>query len=359
MIAVTLINLLSVLLTYLYSKNIFKRGFDVAILILIVFFGIRYNYGNDYPSYLKIFIDINRYQDLELSTESTGIELGWKILNRLFSSIGFFSMVFALTAFQFVSIYWLIKRYVYRRYRYAALFVYLFSFGYMLTMLSMMRQALAMNIILWAIPSILSGKYIKSLLIIVLASQFHQSAYLMLVLPFTIYLNNNVNKNVYRIIMVSLFVGAFLSQSMLSTMMQAIVSDNFEKYNYYMSNEGVKINGGLGFIFNILFFLVLVLGDKQSNKKWWLTKCLALSYVFLPFSFVLQLVGRIGMYWQLIGLPGIFNLYECYERKIGFKVLMVAFFFIMLYGYFTSCYDDLWRKGFMEYHTIFEASNWM
>ena len=62
MIAVTLINLISVFFTYLYSKNIFRKGFGIAILILIVFFGIRYNYGSDYPGYLRIFEDINSTQ---------------------------------------------------------------------------------------------------------------------------------------------------------------------------------------------------------------------------------------------------------------------------------------------------------
>lgn len=357
MIAVTLINLISVFFTYLYSKNIFRKGFGIAILILIVFFGIRYNYGSDYPGYLRIFEDINSTQlTIDFGADNE-IEPGWKVLNKLFSPLGFFTLVFFLTCFQFVSIYYFIRRYVSLKYRYIALFIYLFSFGYMLTMISMMRQTLAMNILLWAVPFILEKKYLKSVILVVLAAQFHQSAYLMLIMPLSLFLNE-LGKKTYALIMFGLFIGAFVFQSQISSMMQIVIDYNFEKYNNYINGEGAKLGGGMGFLFNLAFFSFLVLGDKNDGNKWWLTKCLALSYVFIPFSFVLQLVGRLGMYWQLIGLPGIFNLYDSYGKKIEFKLLMFAFFFIMLHGYFTSFYDDLWRKGFMEYHSIFESTNW-
>lgn len=131
-------------------------------------------------------------------------------------------------------------------------------------MISMMRQTLAMNILLWAVPFILEKKYLKSVILVVLAAQFHQSAYLMLIMPLSLFLNE-LGKKTYALIMFGLFIGAFVFQSQIPSMMQIVIDDNFEKYNNYINGEGAKLRGGMGFLFNLAFFSFLVLGDKMMG----------------------------------------------------------------------------------------------
>ena len=236
MLAVTIINIIAILLTYLSRYKNFKHGFGVSILVLIVFFGIRYNYGNDYASYSSMFNEINNYQSIQAALDNTSIEVGWLLLNRLFKPVGFYILVFCLTCFQFGSFYVFLKRYIRREQLYIALSIYLFSSDLMLTMLSMMRQCLAMNIILWSIPLILNKKFVKSIILILLAAQFHQSAYIvfffLLLVPFL----QQINHKVYIICMLCLFIVLFVASNTVSELLVLIVDSNFEKYNTYVAN---------------------------------------------------------------------------------------------------------------------------
>ena len=90
MIAVTIVNIVAVLLTFLSRYKNFRYGFEIAILVLIIFFGVRYNYGNDYPGYYDMFNEINSYHTLTIALGNMGIEDGWIVLNRLFAPLGFY-----------------------------------------------------------------------------------------------------------------------------------------------------------------------------------------------------------------------------------------------------------------------------
>lgn len=359
MILVTIINIIAILLTYLSRYRKCRCGFEIAIILLICFYGIRYNYGNDYPVYLLMFNEINSFSTVEYSTESSAIERGWIFLNRLFAPFGFFSLVICLTIFQFFTIYKFIKRYVSVEQYYISLFFYLFSSGLMLTMLSMMRQCVAMNIILWSIPFIVKKKYWYSLPLIYLAAQFHQSAYIMLFLPFTMFLFK-LKRNTYIIISIFLFFVLFIADNFVAGQINNIVGMHFDKYNAYIE-EGSKLQlgSGIGFLFNILFFMILVLFDRHKEGiNSWLLKMFSISYMFIPLSFIVPLVGRIGTYLSIMGVVGILPIIDLDRQKRVIQIVISLFVFITLYGYITFFYSDVWRDAFMEYHTIFESMFW-
>ena len=239
MISVTIVNIIAVLLAYLGRYSKYRYGFIGAIVLLICFYGIRYDYGNDYMGYFRSFMSYNMYETIEYSTDSKDIERGWLFLNRLFAPLGFPALVFFLTVIQFCTIYWFIKKYVDTKYCYLVLFFYLFSPGLMLTMLSMMRQALAMNIVLWAVPTILRKKIWQSLLLIYLAAQFHQTAYVMLILPFTVFLMN-LRRKLYVEVVFGLFVVLFFSGNFLSVQINFFVENYFDKFEFYI-NQGESL----------------------------------------------------------------------------------------------------------------------
>lgn len=359
MILVTIINAIAILLTYLSRYRKCRYGFEFAIILLICFYGIRYNYGNDYPGYLIMFNEINSFSTIEYSTESSSIERGWIVLNRLFAPLGFFSLVAFLTIFQFFTIYKFIKRYVSVEQYYISLFFYLFSSGLMLTMLSMMRQCVAMNIILWSVPFILTRKYWYSMPLIYLAAQFHQSAYLMLFLPFTMFLFK-LKRNIYIVISVFLFFLLFVADNFIAEQINNIVGTHFDKYNTYIE-EGNKLQlgSGFGFLFNVIFFMTLVLYDSHKEcVNSWLIKMFSISYMFIPLSFVIPLIGRIGTYLSIMGIVGILPIIDLFRQKRMMQIVISLFVFITLYGYVTFFYSDIWRDAFMEYHTIFKSMFW-
>lgn len=355
MITVTIVNILAVLLTYLQRNNQIRNGFGIAIFLLICFYGIRYDYGNDYMAYFNNFKSINGQTNLELSTDSEDLEWGWVVLNRIFEPVGFFVLVFFLTIMQFYSFYRVVSKYVPRNQQYIALGVYLFSSGLMLTMLSMMRQSLAMNIILWAVPALLNRKFLKSAAIIIFAAQFHQSAYMALLLPFISYFFY-LPKKTYSIAIISVFLLCFTAQSVISQYMNELILSNFEKYEFYSENEGTELGSGIGFIFNILFFLTLVLSDRhQRSYESWTMKMLATSYIFIPLGFINQSIGRISLYFSILGIPSILYLINMGKKSIYIKIIAALYIFFKLYGYFTFFYSDVWIDKFMNYRTILSA----
>lgn len=160
MYIVIFVNTLAVLFSYLSKYNKFSYGFELAFFCLILFYGVRYNYGNDYISYWQMFDEIASYRSFVLFDDSVRIEPGWILLNKIFSRCGFPFLVFFLTIFQFLSIYYFIKRFVPINKRYIALFIYLFSFDLMLLELSMMRQTIAIFLTMYAVVFLLNQKFI-------------------------------------------------------------------------------------------------------------------------------------------------------------------------------------------------------
>lgn len=76
-----------------------------------------------------------------------------------YSCIGYsnhsaFSLVIVLTAFEISVYYWFIKKYIPKEWYWFAVFIYVFNPNFMLTQSSMMRQTLAMCIVLLSIPYI-------------------------------------------------------------------------------------------------------------------------------------------------------------------------------------------------------------
>lgn len=355
MIAVTIVNIVAVLLTFLSRYKNFRYGFEIAILVLIIFFGVRYNYGNDYPGYYDMFNEINSYHTLTIALGNMGIEDGWIVLNRLFAPLGFYVLVFCLTIFQFGSLYFFLKKYVKREQLFFVMFLYLFSSNLMLTMLSMMRQCLAMNIILWAIPFILDRKYIKAIILILLAAQFHQSAYILLFLLFVPFLQK-MSYKVYVTLMLCLFAFLFIASNTVGEQLAFIVDSYFEKYNEYIGGNKAELGSGIGFIFTICAFLLLLFYDKHDNSnKSFFMKNLAISYLFIPLGFIVQLIARVATYFDLSGISGYLGLvqgHSGWSKLIGY-VFLVLFCLFTIYGYFSFFYSDVWHDAFYEYHTIF------
>src|SRR5690606_31529927 len=129
-------------------------GLEVAFILLTIFMSIRFNFGNDYSSYLDLFIEIGRYKNLDF----VQTEIGWTFLNWIFQPIGFFGMIIVLTSFQYAIIYRLIKNYVPKDWYWFSVLIFTLNTGYMLVFGSMMRQFLAICIFVLAVDFIIKRR---------------------------------------------------------------------------------------------------------------------------------------------------------------------------------------------------------
>lgn len=358
MIAVTIANIFAVFLAYLSRNKPLRYFYGFAILFLICFYGIRSNYGNDFHNYEYIFNQLNSYHQLDDALEIANLshlEIGWVLLNRLFSSMGFQSLVFFITVIQFVSFYFISIKYVKLEDLYIVLFFYLFTSSYLLTMLSMLRQCLAMSIVLFAIPNLVRnrGKAL-SILIIILAAQFHASAYFMLLLLF-IPILYKLPKKMYVLLSIIIMVFFFLGQRILGNQMIALVNKYFQRYNSYFDDAYI-----LGWqriiilIWDLIFFLFVLFNDPHDKSPYsFFMKTLMISYAIVPLKLIAPLISRVGLYTGFIGLIALAPLYKRQNQNVYMQIILVVNVIYTLFRYFEFFYDPTWKLYYLNYHTIF------
>lgn len=348
MLIVTIIHLLSVFLTFLSRYRTFRYGFEFAILILICFFGVRYEYGNDYISYSLMFDEIQAADPWDFYVRGRYIERGWFLLNKLFSPLGFPSLVFFHTIVQFGSIYYFFNKYIERKYLYIAVFIYLFSASLSLTMISMMRQTMAMSIMLFAIPFLLNRKYIYFSILVICAAMFHNSALIM----FSILLFPFVRVNIYVLISIFLYMFPLLFAGPAESLIQAFVGYFFEAYLLSFNSFSELSLGGSGILY---FLLLLLFAYFLKNKTSYFVMLNIMAFVTIPYATFAPLLTRVSSYFLLGGIVGFVEVLNLQTRiSLLIKILFLIYLFFIIYTYIFFFQSKVNISYYSEYHTIFE-----
>lgn len=361
MIATIIIGIICVVLAYLARFKQFPWALPSVMLILFFFLAIRYEWGNDYQQYIDKFTIYNSINRFDYFDTDERWEVGWILLYRLFKPLGFFSLVIVLTAFEIGVYYWFIKKYVPREWYWFAIFLYVFNPNFMLTQASMMRQTLAMCIVLLSIPYIFRKRFVVAVLIIFFSSLFHSSARILLPLAFLGYVNFRLGKRGV-IIGISLFFAVLLFRSIAMRMIEDTLSSaGLSKYAYYFEEgkETSKLSSGIGVVYQmIIMCMILYYEKKQDREMGLLYKITAISFLFTPLSIVNQLVTRLSYYLQLPMLASYPSLVRSIDNKIvsvGILLLIMAF---TLYDFQVFFYSNIYHDSFFTYHTIFESFVW-
>jgi hypothetical protein len=332
-------------------------GLKASFFLIFIFLGLRYNYGNDYETYITIFDRVNNNGDLAFDP-STYIfyEPGWMMLNWICRPIGFFGMTMVLALFYSITIYSLIKKYVPHHYYCLAVFLVVFNPGFLLIHSTAMRQTVAILFFLWSINFIIQKKIIRFFLCIAVAAPFHYTSLtILLISPF--FFDNRKVGLMYGSLLFGVYLFFFLFGSFLAPYMGQIVSLLSNRYEAY-SAKGTA-NSGLGFIFYSSIFLVTLFQDKFQDKKIAVFFKIAIVYFMLmPFTLIIEMTSRIGMYFSpcvVVVYPFIFKTLKSNVYKYSFLSILLLF---TIYQFFQFFYSETYRDYFMEYQTIFSAPKW-
>jgi len=360
------VSIFAVFFAFLAKKG-FSYGLEVAIAILTVFVAIRYEWGTDMPSYLVMYnmFSESGYSFWEFSKISMicyrANEVGWGVFNILCKPIGFFGMIIILAVFENYVIYNTIKKYVSKDYYWLAIFLYAFNVDLMVLGCSMIRQWLAMCIVLIAARYVLSGKIYKFFLLILFASLFHQSAILFITLYLVRYLDRNVVvnfKNIMIIILLALgFV--FVIGKILKKLVVSILNISYLDYEIDNSSKsGATV--GLIVVFTI-FVLLLCLAltykrDIEERLFCWMS---CMYIVIAPFVAIIPSSGRLLFYTGLIAMISIPISMKYIKDRTVKVVLIFAIVLQNLYLYNIFFKADSYHLPYKEYHTIFESLLWM
>lgn len=234
----------------------------IPIVIYTLFWGLRYNVGADYSSYVSLFYNMN-----------DDIEIGYKTLNRLLKEFGFdYVSVFIITSFfPILSIYIISRK---ESKLFACLLIYFF-FTTSLVFFTQngIRQAIALFIMLILISKIKNIKFISFIIFSAFAVIFHKSAIVPIVLIAILYLVKTIKIN--KFILISLLIALTIFGRELYDFFFSRFSFLFELLNYStyeenMSNyeKTLELSSGMGILLKLcLNSMVIFYQDKLFDKN--------------------------------------------------------------------------------------------
>ena len=347
---IALISIISILLTYCSRFRRTRYCFEVAIILLTLFWSIRYEFGNDYAIYLSNFDSIKAYGDSIIE-----LEYGWVLLNKVFSHLGFSWLVLFITLIQFYSIYFYLKRYVDVKYRWFVLMFYIINPSLMIHSLSGLRQTIAMSIVIFALHMIYKRKYIPSLIIILLAAQFHTSAYFMLLLPLTLFFQN-VKKETYVCLLVSIFILCFFFRDAVLGFTNSIIQfDSVAKYQDYLQQSELIYEGsGIGVLLKLFVLVILLKYDKHENNFHnWILKLYQLSFIFIPLYMILPIFNRMQIYFLLLGIGATPLLIKASKNNPLNGIITILLIILTVWGFIYT----ISHGSYSNYTTILTNNN--
>lgn len=309
---------------YIRTKDISFYGIFIFILLLGVLKSPEYGY--DWESYKQYYFD--HFQRLSLTDAITsGVEPGFALLTFLLTRIST-SYWFYRTIIFLIS-YILIAKVIKKFSKYVSLSFLLFvSFGLMTFCMFILRQAIAVAIILFGIEQLLDRKYIKYMLIVLIACLFHYTAIIAIFfIPF-VWFSSTKLLILRRILYIigSVLTGEFLLPKLVM----------LYKQNDY---SRLIIRGEGKFYFTLLILLFFIIGylqrhmlntstiksiDSKKQIRWFEISFITIYFQIIALYF--SLFNRVTNYPLIITLIYLPN---CIVN-IGQRAKMFVIFYILL-----------------------------
>lgn len=354
MIQVVIVNIICVFLSFLAKDRRFVYAFPLAFVLLTIFYGIRYDFGNDYWNYWSVYEECTgQYIDFDID-----IEPGWNILCYLSKPIGYFGFVFVLTVVDNFIVFKMIRKHVNRQWWWLAMFIFVFTFNFMLLGTSMMRQYLAMLLCVIAIPFIYERKLWKFLLVIGIAFSIHQTSIILLPTYLFAYLRPKFNS--YLFISCTLAFIVFLiifSEQLFDILGYATELTVIEKYSSYLSgDEGIK---SVGIVVDLMM-MCIVMKQYPKQRSLQVYFCiLMLSFLILPFTFKLVMLVRLMLYFSFFSIVCYPKVFQSIKYKwISYPIMLVYIAYSLRRSLGSYTGETYW-EFFEHYQTIFSSHNWI
>lgn len=331
-----------------------KKVLSFSFVILFVFAALRYDFGNDYDSYLNCFNYIKNGQYNPFDEE---VLYAW--LNKISPS---FSFLIVLTSAVFLyAVYVLIKNNVSEEYFGIAFLIFVINPYIFLMNLSALRQCLATAVFIFAVQFAKKKKIILYIALIIVASLFHKSA--IVLLPFYFWANEKKVKSWQIVAIVSVLLVLLLSPESLNQLIE-IVLEFFQdaNYDYYYSNE-LQNSLRATLLSSVYLIYVLINITKLEGKTLMYSKLYMVAMIFAVLAYKLSMMTRLQMYFDifsLVSLPGIIEYNYKKNQDLLSKVINVYAFpalilVIYLLRYYSFFINPLW-ESFTTYQTIFGVS---
>ena len=338
----------------LVALKLGRRTAALSFIPIFVFLAFRYDYGNDYRGYLDTFNEIASLATMDYDSQRWHAEIGWLLLNRAFSDLGFFLMIACLAAFNCYVYVRFITKFVQPRYYWLAIFFYLVVPENMLVQSSAMRQAVAISIFLVAIDYIIQRRFFRYFFCIALAGAFHTSA--LLLLPAYLLGSAKIElKRKYIPLFLMTFVGILVLANELKALLGGVIALVAERYSVYEDDGGV-LSSGLGLVFTALnLAIILWFHDGQDFRGRVLMRLALAGILIVPMASALMMLARLAFYFDIVSIA-VIPLVAAGIRSLPLRILYVSLnAMFATYKYWQFFQAPVWRDYFTNYSTVFSV----
>lgn len=333
---------------FYHNKNLkdSKMWFCIIIFVqLTIISGFRESIGFDYNSYRYHFYEISKLSFFD--TLKYNFEPGFSFLNKVILyftdnyKILIFICSFITTGFVSYSIYKNSKYPFYSFFLYITLAFYYASFN-------LIRQGLAISISILGLKYLKERKFLKYLLIILIAASFHYSALVMI--PVYFFVNINLTyKKIIIFFLITSFGYIFFDKIL------AIALKIFPMYSEYLYSDFLKPLSVKSILIFLFIFIILLFFKKyiidQDKKNSMYINIAFLCFLISIFQTKIGVLDRIPYYLNIFSIFSIPLIIDCFENE---KQKRLAGTFIIIFGILYNVYIFLSRfHGVTPYSSIF------
>jgi hypothetical protein len=317
----------------------------VAILIISLIVGFRFEVGVDWEGYKTIYNSLKDSTGITFSNQR--LEPGYFFINLIISRLGlsygwmFFTVSLITWYFFFKSVPKLFLRF----------FIFsLFVDEYFFWGMNGVRQFAAISIWLVATRQIVNRNFFKYILLIILASLFHLSVLILIPFYFIPYFKLNNKYYWIGLFLVTLIIG---SSSIFVNFIESIVTYLGQKIEIlgilryveskmFVINQSTKI--GLGYLFRIVLNLFLILISSRVLKAYPQATIYFILFfigaILFNLSYNIQLLGRINQYFLIMrSVVLAISIYHFWQIP-KYRVFVIVFCFLYFLLFLSAIYNS-------------------
>lgn len=325
-----------------------EKGLKISLFLLFLFLSFRYDFGEDYMSYYDNFTFMS-YNE----RQNANVEIGYNLLCLLFKPLGFLGFMIFWSAIYCFSLYKTIIRYVSPSFYWLFIFSIISNADLVFVGASAIRQTLAISVILLSLQYLENRKLTWYVILVLLASSFHQSAIIFVLLYPLMNLDIN-NKWFICLFAIFSFLGMTLLQSQIEQVINVVTIDNFEKYALRYGDSSETLSGGtLGIIIRmsfVLIFLYLMFFEKSKIKSvFYILSVLCVVIFTMRNQVMLQRYTMYFGYMMAISFTYIMQNRHLFRDAYNIIISVVIFWNL------NMAYSFALGNNIYKYQTIFSA----
>ena len=346
-----------------FKDNLKKKGIMFSIISILVlsllaaFRGMKV--GKDTAGYISIVFSYAVHSPTFINywNDASMVEIGYRILCYLVSlftnnlSVLFFISELLIIVPIYISFYEM------RNKLSIGIGMMCFCFLFFSHSLSMVRQAIAISFLIYSFISFIEKKYKKTILLFIIATTFHNSAFLFGILYIIMYcggykINNKESLFIFSLYLIIVFFMIMYYENIIKFLAYnvSIISVKYAEY-FKSSNYNLNISNFLLLDTTFCLFLIFSLLVYLSKRKEKIEEETIYIYMFtidlvtIFISSKMSLAFRFGLNFgipaKLLFLPQLDNIIK--KEKYN-KIIEMVLFIVILGGYWF--YTEIVRNGY-------------